>query len=294
MQPHHCYLVCATPRSGSTLYCELLSRTGIAGQPQEYFEYLYQTGLPRQPQEYFVSLEQTKHRELATIPEVLGHPSLRYDYERLTCWQGTGYRDYLHQVIRDGSTTNGVFGAKMMWGYFDDFLSFVRQLTEYQHLEEHALLNNAFPNICYIWVTRQDKLRQAISLWKAIQTQHWRKDTTSHQQQTNTIQGSWAPVFHFGAIRYLEQQMIEHDRAWQHYFALRHIQPLVVVYEEFTQDIATTIYQTLHYLGIAQSAPLSSVPSTMERQSDTQSDEWVERFLHLKQTQEEGQEETVQ
>src|SRR4051812_39199959 len=47
------YLVCATPRSGSTLLCELLSATGVAGRPQEYFEHLYATGLPRQPREYF-------------------------------------------------------------------------------------------------------------------------------------------------------------------------------------------------------------------------------------------------
>ena len=32
------YLVCATQRSGSTLLCELLKDTGVAGRPEEYFE----------------------------------------------------------------------------------------------------------------------------------------------------------------------------------------------------------------------------------------------------------------
>ena len=47
------YVVCATPRSGSTLLCALLAGTGVAGNPEEYFERLWRTGLPRQPREYF-------------------------------------------------------------------------------------------------------------------------------------------------------------------------------------------------------------------------------------------------
>ena len=31
------YLVCATPRSGSSFLCEVLSNTGVAGRPDDYF-----------------------------------------------------------------------------------------------------------------------------------------------------------------------------------------------------------------------------------------------------------------
>ena len=47
------YLVCSTQRSGSTLLCELLRATDVAGVPDEYFEGLRETGLPRQPRQYF-------------------------------------------------------------------------------------------------------------------------------------------------------------------------------------------------------------------------------------------------
>ena len=40
------YLVCATPRSGSTLLCALLEGTGVAGRPKEYFERLRALGAP--------------------------------------------------------------------------------------------------------------------------------------------------------------------------------------------------------------------------------------------------------
>src|SRR3954465_5603909 len=41
------YLVCATQRSGSTLLCEALKSTGVAGRPEEFFEARGRTGRPR-------------------------------------------------------------------------------------------------------------------------------------------------------------------------------------------------------------------------------------------------------
>jgi len=32
-------MICATPRSGSTLLCEALRNTGLAGNPDEYFHF---------------------------------------------------------------------------------------------------------------------------------------------------------------------------------------------------------------------------------------------------------------
>src|SRR5579872_7291023 len=37
IQPQISYLVCGTPRCGSSLLCETLKNTGIAGRPEEYF-----------------------------------------------------------------------------------------------------------------------------------------------------------------------------------------------------------------------------------------------------------------
>jgi len=33
------YIICATPRSGSTLLCDLLTETGVAGRPDSFFRY---------------------------------------------------------------------------------------------------------------------------------------------------------------------------------------------------------------------------------------------------------------
>ncbi|HXR60588.1 MAG TPA: Stf0 family sulfotransferase, partial [Solirubrobacterales bacterium] len=63
MQPDRSYLVCATPRSGSTLVCHALEETGVAGRPEEYFEALRHSGRPRRPEEYFLGVEDQSIRD---------------------------------------------------------------------------------------------------------------------------------------------------------------------------------------------------------------------------------------
>ena len=52
--PMSAYLVCATPRSGSTLLCRALTATGVAGRPEEYFEARPATSRPPEPRDYFL------------------------------------------------------------------------------------------------------------------------------------------------------------------------------------------------------------------------------------------------
>src|SRR5689334_7412240 len=101
------YLVCATQRSGSTLLCELLKGTEVAGVPEEFFEALRTTGLARQPRQYFVGSELSE--VVQQLPPLqAGRAEKPGDFE--------GWFAY---ALQRGTTTNGVFGAKMMWNYFD-------------------------------------------------------------------------------------------------------------------------------------------------------------------------------
>src|SRR4051794_16615313 len=94
------YLVCATERSGSTLLCELLAGTGVAGRPEEFFEDLGATGRPRQPREYFEDCGD--HEILALLPPLRGPLPLPPFEQRLAA------------ALERGTTPNGVFGSKLM------------------------------------------------------------------------------------------------------------------------------------------------------------------------------------
>ena len=241
MQPHTSYLVCGTPRSGSSLLCEALANTGIAGRPEEYF----------QPANEIIWKER---RGISTCAEYLSH------------------------TIEQCTTPNGVFGVKMMWGYFDHFLHTVYQMPDYRKrkMPVPKVLQAIFPNLHYIWIKRRDTVRQAVSQAKAIQTNQWVARGESSCQATHR------PAFSFMQIDFMVQEISAHNAAWQRFFAQNGIQPLVIVYEDFVARYEETVREALQYLGLPGAEALAVAPVSMKKQADEQSEQWVQRYLRLK------------
>jgi LPS sulfotransferase NodH len=272
VQPHISYLVCATPRSGSTLLCEDLTNTGLAGYPKEYFEALKETGLPRSPRDYF---KKTSNPELLSL---IGSYS-RGDDASPVLAGFANYADYLTHVLEEGTTPNGVFGAKLMWGYLEDFLLYLRDIPAYKDLPVPQLFATIFPNLHYIHISRRDKVRQAISLWRAIQSWSWRQG----QASTGTSSRSTRElVFNYAAIDHLVQRTLVHEEAWKNYFAENAIQPCSVVYEELVETYEKTTLHILQYLNIPLPASLPFGERQMRQQADTLSEEWYKRYHEMK------------
>ncbi|HEY2181530.1 MAG TPA: Stf0 family sulfotransferase [Solirubrobacteraceae bacterium] len=275
MKPMLSYLVCATPRSGSTLLCHELDRTGLAGHPQEYFEALRRSGLPRRPHEYFDPerhpniVERLAFREMledAPTPNPLWHPDT--------------YDQYLEWALDEGTTPNGVFGAKLMWGYLGDFAELLRGIDGMAGRSLPDLLSRAFPGLRYVQITRRDKVRQAVSLWKAVQTQAWQRDAgASDDGHDGRL---LEPVFSFRAINYLMRQLTAHDASWDAYFLGLGYEPLKVTYEELAESTEDVVHSVLEHLGIAAPQNLQIGPPRLSVQADEISELWVARVLeHL-------------
>ena len=235
------YLVAATERSGSTLLCELLAGTGVAGRPEEYFECLSASGRVRQPREYFPP---------GADPEILALLAPLQEPVPAVPWA-----QRLAGARERGTTPNGVFGAKMMWAYLPDFLA---------HGEPEAQLGP----LRWVHVERRDTLAQAISLWRAVQTAQWRAEDRDAEVE---------PVFHAGAIAHLKRRLVEHAAAWRDWFAERGIEPMEIVYEEFAGRPQETICRVLEHVGVP-SAGVHVPEPPMRRQADARSQEWVDRF----------------
>jgi trehalose 2-sulfotransferase len=198
-------IVCATQRSGSTLLCELLKATGVAGVPNEWFQHFKDTGLADQPSQYLAGLEDPVVRSLIP-PFDPGTPEASFDFER---------------VRRAGTTPNGVFAAKIMWSHTDDLWARLRGRT----------LEDVFGPLRYVQVIRRDKVAQAVSLWTAIQTQVWRDGDDAAPKAE--------PVYAHAAIHHLVEWLTLGERAWTAWLAPRN--PDVVVYEDFERDPSPTI-----------------------------------------------------
>ncbi len=278
------YLVCATPRSGSTLVCQTLVRTGVAGRPEEYFEALRSTGVPRRPEEYF---HESSDR---TILDHLGQQETSFTPQpRSPLWSRTAYDRYLDWVLEAGTTPNGVFGAKLMWGYLEDFTSLLRNVPEYRDLPLADLLPEVFPDLTFVRVLRANKIRQAVSLWKAVQNATWRNEETSKSPEDTEAPNYEGFVnehrpqlrFHYGAIKHLLDQLIQQEAAWDAFFEHTRIKPVLVLYENFAADIEVSTRNVLDRLEIDPPDDLR-IETRMKSQSDGINDDWARRYSEIR------------
>ena len=279
--PERSYLVCATPRSGSTLVCRALSETGVAGRPEEYFEALLHSGRPREPHEYFIGVDDQ------SIFDHLGQRGVGRDPEqRSPLWSRTAYDRYLEWVFEAGTTPNGIFGAKLMWDYFGDFVSLLRNIPEYRDVPLAELLPAVFPGLTLVRVVRANKLRQAVSLWKAVQTATWRHDEGSGDGDAppyKTYLEEHRPQlrFHYRAISHLLERMLREEARWDAFFEHSGIRPTLVLYENFAADYEASTRNLLERLEIEFPGDFDFEPR-MKRQSDGVNDDWTRRYSELR------------
>jgi trehalose 2-sulfotransferase len=279
-RPELSYLICATPRSGSTLLCESLANTGICGKPKEHFEVLVETGRPRRPRDYF---------QRSNDPEVwafLDDPDFQDVLGEQGGWYGDGpaaaevqkapdFETLRRNAFEQGTTENGVFGTKIMWAYFRDFTRLARRDGR-QNVAPRDIPSAVFPNLrSFIWIRRRDTVRQAISLWKALQTWEWRQDEDTGMQKPKLR-------FCYPAVDHLKLRIDEHNAGWKKYFLKYGIRPIEIVYEDFVNDHSAATLRLLDRIGVPAPKDFNIAAPKMKRQSDSLSEEWIREYLQLK------------
>jgi LPS sulfotransferase NodH len=123
----------------------------------------------------------------------------------------------------------------------------------------------------YVWIHRRDTTRQAVSLWKALQTQKWRRDSDEEI-------GGQGLRFSFAAVNHLKLRIDEHNAAWQSFFEGCGVEPLEVVYEELVEDYEGTVTRALGGIDIPVPENIAIVEPKMKRQADELSEEWVRLY----------------
>jgi LPS sulfotransferase NodH len=128
------------------------------------------------------------------------------------------------------------------------------------------------PNLrAYVWIRRQDTTRQAVSLWKALQTQQWRRDSDEEA-------GGRGLRFSFAAVNHLKLRIDEHNAAWQGFFEECGVEPLKVVYEELIEDYEGTVLRLLDGIGVPVPENFVVEKPRMKQQADELSEEWVRLY----------------
>jgi trehalose 2-sulfotransferase len=260
------YLVCSTQRSGSTYLCQLLASTGTLGQPQEFFEARAETGLPPHPGYFLAGLPRTG----AGIRDD-EQPTDGPAYSDLTTVDG--WEAHLERTFKLGTTPNGIFGAKLMWNQLADIEQHAASIERLGGLRGAQLLQELFEGEAaptFVWMRRRDKVRQAISLWRALQTRTWRLENPADDTSDPVLR------YRFDGVEHLRRRLSADDEAWGHFFIDNGIDALEVVYEEdVTPDPDGTVRRVA--ATVCATVPTAWAPEVeMVRQSDELSDEWYD------------------
>lgn len=249
------YLVLASQRSGSTLLVESLRATGLAGEPQEFFQYLPSTSLAPQPREWFADVtDESILRLLAPL--------------RAGTVDTESSMDWRDRILRAGSTPNGVWGGKLMWNQTPLLVDHAADLPNRSGTDLRSAIRDTLgDNIVFIHVSRPDVVSQAVSFWRAVQTQVWR--------------GRAAPdvdakvEYHAGGIAHLVRILRDQEQGWAKWFADNAIDPVEVSYPVLAKQPTETIARVLDAIGLD---PALAPPPALERQADKRSDGWVDRY----------------
>ncbi|MFK7937325.1 MAG: Stf0 family sulfotransferase [Saprospiraceae bacterium] len=240
-KPTRSYRIWFSQRNGSTVLAKMLEQTGIAGKPQELFN-IYDT----------------------TLCEHYGVK---------------GYDALLEKLWQIGATKNGIMSVKhcLFRHRLDPILMELADLQGISTKEEinaETVFADLFPDCKHIFLTRRNKVRQAVSWWKAIKDQQWH--LTSDQSHRND-EAFYEEHYNFDALSHLLKETVLRECQIQAYFAKYDIVPLTLVYEDFVQDFPATIRQILDYIEVDHSnLPLGEPP--LKRTATDLSEIWVQRF----------------
>ncbi len=240
--PIDSYLICATPRTGSTLLCAMLESTGVAGQPESYFrkqdeaEWALGWGLERSSEGHFL------------------------------------FADYLRSAITAGRSKNGVFAARIMWETLEEVANNLVKLYPSAAGNDLDLLNRAFGHTRFIYLQRTDVIAQAVSLLRAVQTDVWHVTDDSKAAHSRT-----EPEYDFDLINGYVRELKAHNRAWKSWFGKTGIEPHSIRYEDLEKDPVGVTSQVLNFLGLEPLKAHHSEASN-RRLADSLNREWMERY----------------
>ncbi|NRB52308.1 MAG: hypothetical protein HRU41_31905 [Saprospiraceae bacterium] len=242
MKPKLCYTIWFSQRNGSSLFCEGLKSTGLAGKPEEYFNF--------------------------QDPENL-----------LFHYKVNDYESFRKELWRQGSTPNGIFGVKVNAPRREDD-PLLEQLRKVPGLKDPATANhfdiwqNVMPNQKHIFLTRRNKIQQAVSWWKAIvsKTWHWPQGVDRNYRPADIRER-----YDFAAIRHLLLETSLREAKIQDMLNQAGATALTIVYEDFIQSYEETIRTAVKYLGVeTEDFPVAA--PYYQQLADDLSDEWTERF----------------
>jgi LPS sulfotransferase NodH len=252
--PRQSYVIWFSQRVGSTFLTQALEDLGIAGRPREWFN------VPGE----------------GPLAERL--------FARFGVTTAAGLRD---ELWRRGTTENGVLGIKygMTARLHAELTSIFSLLAEGDERQSWA---EVFPDCRHVFMTRRNKLRLAVSWWRAIQSGEWHRpnraqpptvvhDEAGRPPQVAPVEGL-VDRYDRAAITHLLTEASLREADMQDRFDRWGVVPMTIVYEDLVRAYEPTVRALLEFLDVPGRQGAIIPPPAFEPLADEVSEAWVERF----------------
>ena len=161
------------------------------------------------------------------------------------------------EIVRSrGATGNGIYGVKVL-------------VLQLKRLEGRIDPFRDLPKLSFIRLRRRDRLGQAISLARAMQTQQFAAS------QPESAAATYDAARIRRCLRSLEQQ----EALWDDILRRLSATPLQLIYEDVLQDPQQSIDQIASAMGLSGPVAIDRTLVTHKTQRDDATAEWRQRFL---------------
>jgi LPS sulfotransferase NodH len=274
------YLVCSTPRSGSSYFCEALAATGVAGSPQ--LEYMGITPFGEGAIEYLrgrvsahagpngawgakVFWDHFARMTNALLSSDEG-PAISSSSRRLSAMMSEAVKDH---AVAFSRTAVG----RRLWDLASK-QAHRRDVTLRDPKRVAEALDAVFPNLKYVHLVRRDVLGQAISMVRARETGMWQRRQGEPTEKSSSSGVAYDRQEIARQIRRIEL----HNQNWAEFFQATNADLAKVCWEDVLTDTQGTTATVLTFLGI-DAPPFFDIQPSLLRQSDDASQQWRERYL---------------
>ncbi len=185
------------------------------------------------------------------------------------------YADYVRRVVLAAATPNHVFGCKLMGWDLQPFLARLRRTLAFgpPNAPDLLLLRAALPGLKFIYIRRRDRLRQAISKARALQSDIWRFD----QSKQPLSPAEFDPKL----ISHCIEDVTREEEILSEFFEQSRIKPFFFEYEDFCHDYQGCLEAALKFLGLRVPRGITLRGPLTIRQADATSEEWETRYRAL-------------
>lgn len=243
MTAYKSYILCTSPRSGSTLLCRLLRETGVAGWPGSHF---HEPTLQGWCDDYGLKAGRD---ERATVQAVF------------------------EAARAKGTAGRGMFALRLQGQSLAHFCARLQQLQP-DAASERDRFERQFGKTLFVYLNREDKLAQAVSYVKAQQSGLWHK--ASDGREIERLSPPQDPIYDADRIAQQLQLFQQMDQDWQQWFSEAGITPFHISYSALSRDPYQSLNQLLNELNLPE-VPAGEPP--VARLSDAVNQAWIERFL---------------